>query len=339
MPLGCPVEVLHQTCSWTGHDLHSFDDLIGSRLPHASARVRSVTSFAGDKEQCAKYMIETGCEWTKEHSCPGQPEGRKGLAKEDDSLGYKCCCKEKMWEKNAPVSKSDGKSFGGSQKLGEKHLSPPASSEPSSRGHGADGEGHDADEEGHDADEAASGATLPPQESSEPSSRGPDADAERPHKVSLNVHGVITEEIEAHQHRKTMSRIQKKIKIFEGEIDRLLGVKTKEAPLDGTSPMLVRIPGAEPMWVRANWRNPKLDTPKPKADEADMTPPEQDKAADATEHSAAALLPIALFSSVWLPSYPSRLRSSLNVTHRQKCSAAAAEAFLWPNFPDAAIAK
>merc|ERR1712216_128345 len=153
-------------------------------------------------------------------------------------------------------------------------------------------------------------------------------------KASLEVHRVITEEIEGHQHRK-------KMKNFEAEIDRLLGVKSKEAPLDGTSPMLVRIPGAEPMWVKANWRNPVLDTPKPKAAEPDMTPPEQDKAADVTEHSAAVLVPLALFGTEWRCRGPfrSRVHSSLNVTHRQKCSAAAAEAFLWPNFPHAVLAK
>lgn len=284
----------------------------------------------GDKEKCAKYMIETGCEWTKEHSCPGQPEGRKGLAKEEDSLRYKCCCKEKMWEKNAPTSASDAKSFGGSQELGEKHLSKPASPKESS----------EAPKESSEAAKEES-SEAPKEESSEPSSTGPDAAAEKPVKVSLKVHGEITEEIEAHQHRKTMSRIEKKIKSFEGEIDRLLGVKTKEVPLDGTSPMLVRIPGAEPMWLRANWKNPMLDTPKPKAVEDEMTPPEQDEVADATEHSAASLLPIALFSTALIPRGPfrSRVRSSLSLEHRQKCSAAAAEAFLWPKLLDAALAK
>jgi hypothetical protein len=46
-----------------------------------------------DKGKCSDYMIETGCHWTKEYSCPGQvPAGTRGQAEDTGELGYECCC-------------------------------------------------------------------------------------------------------------------------------------------------------------------------------------------------------------------------------------------------------
>lgn len=57
------------------------------------------------KEQCKPFMEETGCAWTADWGCPSQPApaGRKGLATDDGSTGYKCCCLNAMWQM-APVS-------------------------------------------------------------------------------------------------------------------------------------------------------------------------------------------------------------------------------------------
>merc|ERR1719436_290871 len=49
-------------------------------------------------KQCRNYIGATGCGWTKQYSCPGQLGGTSGLARRDGTLGYKCCCKHKLWQ-------------------------------------------------------------------------------------------------------------------------------------------------------------------------------------------------------------------------------------------------
>jgi len=48
--------------------------------------------------QCTSYMNKHGCGWTSQYSCPGQAVGSAGVSHVDDSLGYKCCCLNKMWQ-------------------------------------------------------------------------------------------------------------------------------------------------------------------------------------------------------------------------------------------------
>merc|ERR1719230_566209 len=50
------------------------------------------------KVLCVEYMQNTGCGWTKEYNCPGQPAGSKDAAGDDGSDGYKCCCLQGLWQ-------------------------------------------------------------------------------------------------------------------------------------------------------------------------------------------------------------------------------------------------
>ena len=36
--------------------------------------------------------VGSGCSWTSDWSCPGKPAGRKGVAQDDGSDGWRCCC-------------------------------------------------------------------------------------------------------------------------------------------------------------------------------------------------------------------------------------------------------
>lgn len=262
------------------------------------------------KQKCDAYMAKTGCGWTNEHACPGQPHTRdyKDDADDDGSIGYKCCCVHKMWDSSA----TDGESLGGSQQLSEEHLSKPVTKKPV-KDH-AESRGQRKKQMSGSHDEERGG----------------------------NIDMAITEEIEQHHHEKAVKRIEQKIKNFETHIDRMLGVKKKEIPLDGTSPLLVQIPGAEPMWIRANWKNPIVKDSPPKTEEPVNLSAELEDPDATTEHSAAPLLPIALFSTAVMPGSPlfrRQVRSSQSVWRSQRCSSTEAEAFLWPKAPEALLAK
>lgn len=45
-------------------------------------------------EQCSAYLRETGCGWTAADACPDQGFDAKGVATDDGSLGFSCCCGE-----------------------------------------------------------------------------------------------------------------------------------------------------------------------------------------------------------------------------------------------------
>jgi hypothetical protein len=53
-----------------------------------------------DKVMCDVYMKDTGCMWTQQYNCPGQPATpqRIGIAFDDGSPGFTCCCADKLWE-------------------------------------------------------------------------------------------------------------------------------------------------------------------------------------------------------------------------------------------------
>eukprot|EP00929_Paragymnodinium_shiwhaense_P014499 TRINITY_DN122409_c0_g1_i1.p1 TRINITY_DN122409_c0_g1~~TRINITY_DN122409_c0_g1_i1.p1 ORF type:complete len:403 (-),score=69.04 TRINITY_DN122409_c0_g1_i1:220-1428(-) len=61
------------------------------------------TSAADEKDKtakCADYVKKESCAWTKTWNCPGQTTPTsKGHAHADSSLGYDCCCNEKLWQK------------------------------------------------------------------------------------------------------------------------------------------------------------------------------------------------------------------------------------------------
>jgi len=46
------------------------------------------------KTFCEKVNLKDQnlCEWTKEYSCPGDPVGTKGVAKNDGTMSFRCCC-------------------------------------------------------------------------------------------------------------------------------------------------------------------------------------------------------------------------------------------------------
>jgi hypothetical protein len=41
--------------------------------------------------ECESYLRDTGCGWTKDYACPGKT-GVMGLASDDGTVGYRCCC-------------------------------------------------------------------------------------------------------------------------------------------------------------------------------------------------------------------------------------------------------
>jgi hypothetical protein len=52
--------------------------------------------------QCEQYLQTKGCGWTQKYHCPGQPAGphNEGLASDDQSQGYKCCCTFGLWHRS-----------------------------------------------------------------------------------------------------------------------------------------------------------------------------------------------------------------------------------------------
>ena len=48
--------------------------------------------MGGRRNQTTLTYCPGGCGWTVQYSCPGQPHGSKGLAGDDGSEGYRCCC-------------------------------------------------------------------------------------------------------------------------------------------------------------------------------------------------------------------------------------------------------
>lgn len=60
-------------------------------VPSGSRRIESVAP-GGHAPSCQAYCSSTGCDWTKQYSCPWQPPGTNGHAGNDGSLGYECCC-------------------------------------------------------------------------------------------------------------------------------------------------------------------------------------------------------------------------------------------------------
>jgi GR25 family glycosyltransferase involved in LPS biosynthesis len=61
-------------------------------------------AFKGIPSHCSAYMAETGCAWTADWSCPGQPSGNSGTAGADGSTGFACCCEASLWN----LSQADG---------------------------------------------------------------------------------------------------------------------------------------------------------------------------------------------------------------------------------------
>jgi hypothetical protein len=51
-----------------------------------------------DYDACTDYMAVTGCSWTKEWSCRGQPLGSEGATEDDGSVGFRCCCLYSLWD-------------------------------------------------------------------------------------------------------------------------------------------------------------------------------------------------------------------------------------------------
>merc|ERR1712150_17168 len=52
------------------------------------------------EDACDAYMVETGCEWTLDYTCPGQRPTMQTVnpARDDGTLGYDCCCRQKLWK-------------------------------------------------------------------------------------------------------------------------------------------------------------------------------------------------------------------------------------------------
>merc|ERR1712066_691863 len=61
----------------------------------------TVTPLPQDKTKwnCDAYMKQEGCLWTHQYTCPGQNNypNRIGMATNDGSLGYHCCCERGLF--------------------------------------------------------------------------------------------------------------------------------------------------------------------------------------------------------------------------------------------------
>jgi len=60
-------------------------------------------SVARAVHECDLYMEGKGCNWTLSHSCPGQRNGSIGMATDDGTIGYHCCCERGMWTQEQVV--------------------------------------------------------------------------------------------------------------------------------------------------------------------------------------------------------------------------------------------
>merc|ERR1740130_1254054 len=77
---------------------------------------------------------------------------------------------------------------------------------------------------------------------------------------------------------------------FEEKVGISLGSGVKQLnQRDGTGPMLVQSPGAEPAWIRLNWTNPKIQKA---ADKIEAIGSEE-----VSQNSAGPLLPMACLAS------------------------------------------
>eukprot|EP00929_Paragymnodinium_shiwhaense_P066503 TRINITY_DN3336_c0_g1_i3.p1 TRINITY_DN3336_c0_g1~~TRINITY_DN3336_c0_g1_i3.p1 ORF type:complete len:3781 (+),score=899.34 TRINITY_DN3336_c0_g1_i3:54-11396(+) len=54
------------------------------------------------------HCLEVDCGWTREFSCPGQPEGTAGQKGEDQSPEYSCCCGEEIWKLSPKIDAFTG---------------------------------------------------------------------------------------------------------------------------------------------------------------------------------------------------------------------------------------
>jgi len=71
----------------------------------AAAKEQEARQFIADTSECKKNYV-FGCSWTRDYSCPGQAWGRYGLAHDEGSRGYRCCCKLGLWRED-PGEESD----------------------------------------------------------------------------------------------------------------------------------------------------------------------------------------------------------------------------------------
>lgn len=71
------------------------------RQPEETAKAAPMPPPAKLQERpaCAQYEAEVGCRWTESFSCPGQHLGKEGTAKDDGTLGYRCCCAYGGWKR------------------------------------------------------------------------------------------------------------------------------------------------------------------------------------------------------------------------------------------------
>jgi len=55
--------------------------------------LRETTTSALAADECAHYMVNNNCDWTEQYACPAtELKGTLGVANNDDSPGFRCCC-------------------------------------------------------------------------------------------------------------------------------------------------------------------------------------------------------------------------------------------------------
>mmetsp|Transcript_2114 Transcript_2114/g.5193 ORF Transcript_2114/g.5193 Transcript_2114/m.5193 type:complete len:600 (+) Transcript_2114:97-1896(+) len=100
----CDAYFHEEGCAWTSH-WHCPFQKPGERGPAVDdgslgfqcCCQQQLWKKASDAE-CGEYLSTSGCAWTSQYSCPGQDAGDKGLAADDESLDWQCCCAERLWQ-------------------------------------------------------------------------------------------------------------------------------------------------------------------------------------------------------------------------------------------------
>lgn len=97
--------------------------LDGKRVVAKDELERNLLSCQKDSGQegaCDGFDVEL-CSWTSSWSCPTeQPPGKDGVASEDGTLGFRCCCKEQLWKK-LPEERGGVDCERGIKKMPEEH--------------------------------------------------------------------------------------------------------------------------------------------------------------------------------------------------------------------------
>lgn len=76
-------------------------DTVWCKLYLKRHEARATGGFGGgasSNQDCDAYMTQIGCGWTSDENCPGQQMGKDGMAWNDGSVAFECCCIQGLWQ-------------------------------------------------------------------------------------------------------------------------------------------------------------------------------------------------------------------------------------------------